>query len=450
VIWHAFTAVTLLLTANFLLSAEVHAPLSERTVREVPPIRQEILDFQMIDLYHGVQLQRISDGTFALLATEDGGEVWTRVSAGAEEEIRRQYSQWAALESAEGMPIPGEARTVAGQPGSSVRKLQFATAKIGWALFAGEGREDPRIWFTFDGGRTWQPEMTEDFRRTMQEEQRRQEAAVREASYYRNPLAAADAMGRPVTLIPPRTAPGDVVLVRTADPGKIEWDGRTFELQPFGAGYYTYLPIRMGIKPGIYLIRGATLVVEDKSFETQYLVVTEEQESMRRNTERIQADQRKIDKARSESHPAFLFPPDSPFMKPVEGRLTTPYGYTRYVNGAHAGSHTAIDLAAPEGTPIYATNDGIVALAEELYLTGLSVYIDHGMHLFSQYAHLSELKVKAGDKVKKGDIIGLVGSTGFSTGPHLHFTFWAHNTPVNPNLFFDHTPFDWHEFAPGD
>jgi murein DD-endopeptidase MepM/ murein hydrolase activator NlpD len=65
------------------------------------------------------------------------------------------------------------------------------------------------------------------------------------------------------------------------------------------------------------------------------------------------------------------------------------------------------------------------------------------MGLFSQYAHMSELRVKTGDKVKKGDIIGLVGTTGFSTGPHLHFTFWANNVPVNPNLFFDSTPFKW-------
>ncbi|MCU6797115.1 M23 family metallopeptidase [Paenibacillus sp. WQ 127069] len=162
---------------------------------------------------------------------------------------------------------------------------------------------------------------------------------------------------------------------------------------------------------------------------------------MKQETKRIDEDQKKIDKARSESQGEFLF--STNFIKPIEGILTTPYGYTRYVNGKFDSSHRALDLAAKEGTPIKATNDGIVALSELLYLTGNSIYIDHGMGLFSQYAHLSELRVKAGDHVKQGDIIGLVGTTGFSTGPHLHFTFWAHNVPVNPDLFFDTTPFHW-------
>ncbi|MGG4147652.1 M23 family metallopeptidase [Paenibacillus algorifonticola] len=80
-------------------------------------------------------------------------------------------------------------------------------------------------------------------------------------------------------------------------------------------------------------------------------------------------------------------------------RITCTYGYTRYVNGKYDRAHMAIDLAAKEGTPIKATNDGIVVLAESMYLTGNSVYIHHGMGLFSQYAHLSELRVKAGDLI---------------------------------------------------
>jgi len=178
-----------------------------------------------------------------------------------------------------------------------------------------------------------------------------------------------------------------------------------------------------------------------KTFRTQYLTVSEQMESMRRNTERIEADQKKVNEARSRTAPAFRF--DSEFIKPLEGRLSTPYGYTRYINGKLSSTHNAMDIAAPQGTPILATNDGVVALADELYLTGLTIYIDHGMGLFSQYAHMSEMFVQAGDTVKKGDVIGLVGSTGFSTGPHLHFTFWVHNTPANPDVFFGTTPFRW-------
>ncbi|MNV99863.1 Murein DD-endopeptidase MepM [compost metagenome] len=84
-------------------------------------------------------------------------------------------------------------------------------------------------------------------------------------------------------------------------------------------------------------------------------------------------------------------------------------------------------------------------LAEELYLTGNSIYLDHGMNLFSQYAHMSKLLVKTGDRVKAGDKIGEVGSTGFSTGPHLHFTFWIGNTATNPDRFLNRTPFRWQD-----
>jgi murein DD-endopeptidase MepM/ murein hydrolase activator NlpD len=244
-----------------------------------------------------------------------------------------------------------------------------------------------------------------------------------------------------VSLLPAVTYQGDAVLVRTKKATEIKWQGKTYPLIAFDSGFFTYLPIPMNTKPGTYTIEGQTLQVKSKSFETDRLTVTKEQEAMTQDRKRINADQVKINLARSKSDPTFAST-DS-FMMPIQGRLSTPYGYTRYVNGKFAGSHTAIDLAAPTGTEIHATNAGRIVLAESLYLTGNSIYMDHGMNLFSQYAHLSKILVKTGDIVKKGDIIGLVGTTGFSTGPHLHFTFWVGNNPVNPNLFFDTTPFQW-------
>jgi murein DD-endopeptidase MepM/ murein hydrolase activator NlpD len=244
-----------------------------------------------------------------------------------------------------------------------------------------------------------------------------------------------------VVLLPNVTYPGDAIFVRSKTRDEIKWQGKTYPLLPFDSGFYTYLPISMDTKLGKFTIDGQTLQVRAKTFETDRITVTSEQEAMRQDTERINADQKKINLARSKSNP--VFSSTEPFVIPVQGRLSTAYGYTRYVNGKFDGSHLAVDLAAPAGTPIKATNDGKVVLAEMLYLTGNSIYIDHGMNLFSQYAHLSKLMVKTGDVVKRGDIIGLVGTTGFSTGPHLHFTFWVGNNPVNPNLFFDSTPFQW-------
>ncbi|MBO8172205.1 MAG: M23 family metallopeptidase [Bacillaceae bacterium] len=274
-------------------------------------------------------------------------------------------------------------------------------------------------------------------------EEERQQAEQMERTYFGTEKRAELALSSSWTLMPQTVHPGDVILVRSQQEDHIDWQGKTYPLKPFGTGFYTYLPVPIGIEPGKYTIGTQTLTIEEKVFETDYLQVTEKQESILQDTEQIQKDQKKIDEARNHSAAEFLFPADSPFMQPMEGRVTTPFGFTRYVNGKYSGSHRAIDWAAPEGTPVRATNDGVVALADYLHLTGYSVYIDHGMDLYSQYIHMSKLLVETGDSVKKGDVIGLVGSTGFSTGPHLHFTFWAHNVPVNPNLFLNTTPFHW-------
>lgn len=276
----------------------------------------------------------------------------------------------------------------------------------------------------------------------------REQAVRLEASYYADSAAAEQAMQAPFALLPAAVFQGDAVLVRSGTEGKIDWLGKTYPLQAFGTGYYALLPVPTDTKAGSYTVassggESAKLTVKAKTFDTDRLTVTKEQESMWQNTERINADQKKINAARSKSEPSFLF--SEPFAVPVKGRLTTPYGYTRYVNGVFNSIHRAIDLAAPTGTPVATANAGKVVLAEELYLTGNSIYIDHGMNLFSQYAHLSKLHVKKGDTVKSGDVIGEVGSTGFSTGPHLHFTFWIGNTPTNPDRFFGQSPFYWKE-----
>lgn len=331
-------------------------------------------------------------------------------------------------------PIVIDGRTI------RAKRVQPVSGRIGWALADEDSGLDHPLLVSVDGGLTWHSEVTPEVAAAIREERERRRLRAEEAALYADPLAVM-MPGSGTVLFPGVTYPGDAVLVRSEEPGAVEWQGKTYELKPYKTGHFTYLPVPRSTKPGTYTVGGARLEVKAKTFSTQHLTVSEEMEAMRRNTERIEADQKKVNEARSRSAETFLF--DSPFLKPIEGRLSTPYGYTRYINGKLSSTHNAIDLAAPEGTPIAATNDGVVVLAEELYLTGLTIYIDHGMGLFSQYAHLSELHVSAGDTVKKGDVIGLVGSTGFSTGPHLHFTFWVHNTPANPDLFFDTTPFRW-------
>jgi murein DD-endopeptidase MepM/ murein hydrolase activator NlpD len=109
-----------------------------------------------------------------------------------------------------------------------------------------------------------------------------------------------------------------------------------------------------------------------------------------------------------------------PFTTPVEATISDVFGSQRIFNGKTQSTHFGLDFRAPSGTPVAAMNDGTVLLARPLYFEGGFVVLDHGQGLLTLYLHLSEFKVKEGDQVKLGQIVGLSGSTGRATGPHLH------------------------------
>lgn len=112
---------------------------------------------------------------------------------------------------------------------------------------------------------------------------------------------------------------------------------------------------------------------------------------------------------------------EAAFVTPIEGILTSPFGKVRRYNTGVVRHHLGTDLAAPSGTPVKAAADGVVTLAEELHIYGNAVIINHTDGVSTSYNHLSRIDVKAGDTVKAGEIVGAVGSTGQSTGPHLHW-----------------------------
>ncbi len=122
-----------------------------------------------------------------------------------------------------------------------------------------------------------------------------------------------------------------------------------------------------------------------------------------------------------------------PSRMPVEGvRLSSEFGMrTHPVLGVRRG-HKGVDLAGPVGTPIYATADGTVSKAEWFSSYGLYVSLEHGADIQTRYGHMSRINVAAGQQVRKGDIIGFVGSTGRSTGPHLHYEVRIAGEAVNP------------------
>jgi murein DD-endopeptidase MepM/ murein hydrolase activator NlpD len=250
-----------------------------------------------------------------------------------------------------------------------------------------------------------------------------------------------------LSVTPAKTYPGDAVLIRSSSAQPVTVFGKTYRLIPSRGEFVRFIPIPFDAKPGTYAVqtadkqRLANLTIAPKTFAVDKLTVSKQMNQMRQNTKRIEADQKKINAARSRSAQTPYF--TDTFLMPAQGRLTTPFGYQRVVNGKAANRHAAIDIANKTGTPIMASNNGKVVLAESLYLTGNTIIIDHGLNLFSIYAHMSRLDVKTGEEVKRGQVIGRMGSTGFSTGPHLHYGMLIGNTYVNPQPFFEASPFLW-------
>lgn len=121
------------------------------------------------------------------------------------------------------------------------------------------------------------------------------------------------------------------------------------------------------------------------------------------------------------------------FAAPADAQISDVFGSQRIFNGVAQSPHQGLDFRVPTGTPVAAMNDGTVLLARPLYFEGNFIVLDHGQGLLTLYLHLSEFKVKEGDLVKRGDVIGLSGGTGRATGPHLHVAVRWQGTYLDPS-----------------
>ena len=126
---------------------------------------------------------------------------------------------------------------------------------------------------------------------------------------------------------------------------------------------------------------------------------------------------------------------DTDFIAPVDGQLSSLFGLKRFFNKQPKNPHSGLDIAAPTGTPIKAPAPAFVINTGNYYYNGNTVFLDHGQGLITGYFHMSEIKVKPGQRVYRGEILGTVGETGRVTGPHLHWNVYLNQTKVDPALF---------------
>jgi len=242
-----------------------------------------------------------------------------------------------------------------------------------------------------------------------------------------------------VTWLPGTIAAGSPCLFRVEGPSSMsslrgEWQGRQIIFFPADEHrvWYGLAGVDVEAKPGSYklslegsLADGTVarleqeILVEAGKYKTEKLTVPErfvkpDPETLRR----VEAE-KKVKEA-AFSHETAEPEWSGRFVPPVDTGVSEGFGTRRTFNGKLASVHRGLDYHAKPGTPVTAANSGEVVLARELFYEGNCVILDHGQQFFTLYMHLSHLEVTEGQKVDKGQEVGLSGATGRATGPHLH------------------------------
>ncbi|HEY7288041.1 MAG TPA: peptidoglycan DD-metalloendopeptidase family protein [Vicinamibacterales bacterium] len=239
--------------------------------------------------------------------------------------------------------------------------------------------------------------------------------------------------------------PGEVVLLSIGAPTAAhEVHVRAFnrQIQAFALGegrWEALVGIDLDVKPGTTSISveggGARvareLVVKPKTFRTRRLTVDPDFVTPPPSAEaRIEADAKLMARTWESSAPERLW--SAPFSRPVADPANSAFGTRSIFNGLPRNAHGGADFLSPAGTMVHAPNAGRVLVARDLYYSGNTVVIDHGLGLFSMFAHLSAFDVREGDRIENRAPIGRVGATGRVTGPHLHWAVRANGARVDP------------------
>jgi murein DD-endopeptidase MepM/ murein hydrolase activator NlpD len=206
-----------------------------------------------------------------------------------------------------------------------------------------------------------------------------------------------------------------------------------------GRKWLAVIGIPLDAKPGTYTVRveGRSLgfTVHAKQYAVQRLTIED-----KRKVEPTAEDLERIRRESAIIHAALAAWHDKKdvalrFDLPVLGPVSSTFGLRRIFNGEPRNPHSGLDIAVPAGTPIHAPAPGRVAAVGNFFFDGKMVMIDHGQGLVTMYAHMEKILVKTGQRLARGEVIGLVGQTGRATGPHLHWGVSLNDARVDPTLF---------------
>jgi murein DD-endopeptidase MepM/ murein hydrolase activator NlpD len=265
------------------------------------------------------------------------------------------------------------------------------------------------------------------------------------------PAQAFPVSERDIIVTPPAIAQGEVGLVTMKHKGDIptaRWMGKTIALVPNdnnerAAGF---LAVDLTAKPGRYTLFISS--TQSKSPHSLGLEVVSKDRGVRRFTvpkEMVELDSVTLKRVRREikrmrevlSRPAGQRLWRGAWILPVSAGVVSRFGCRTIINGHERSPHSGVDLRAGEGTPVKATNRGRIVFVADHFFSGRSVVADHGAGIQSMYFHLSHIPVKVGQLVEKGAVIGLSGSSGRVTGPHLHFGIRINGGRVDPIQFIE-------------
>lgn len=172
------------------------------------------------------------------------------------------------------------------------------------------------------------------------------------------------------------------------------------------------------------------LILKEK-FPVQHLKLPKDKVDLsEQDLIRVKAEQEQVRAALSEASPQRFW--SAAFLEPVHGNISGAFGRARIINGQPRNPHNGEDISAPMGTDVLAMNNGVVRLIADHFFSGKGVFLDHGLGLYSMYFHLSDIMVKDGEVVKRGQVIGKVGASGRASGPHLHLGIKINGARVNP------------------